>query len=735
MTEVQVDVSPGDEVSDIIDNVQAGELLVFPSGTFQWSSAVQHIGRTDFGIRCQSDTVFEIPAGWGDSTQLGTQQILDLSDCDNFLLENLTFDSPGRAAPGMKLQCDTAGHVKNLHYACDGPLSHDAHDFGMVPYVSDPNGLLLIENYRQHNNGDIGGYGSGDSRGAVWTGRAHEGHIYFSNPVLSGFPNNIFYTGRTTGQITIEDGFLANSNVSAVRCSGTTTVRNTTVYMDIDTYMDGPGTLNEGAHNFRAFWGETGGGVGEPGGTIENCDVVVESLWYSSSLFNIEDAEYMDISGTQVLLDSENLNIRDGVVVDHDSVESTLENCRFDGVDTEVPLGDGPLGGSNIYANPDMNHGTLPVTSTTDYAFDWSTVHPETPGYTGDSTDSGTTNESPQADITTQIDGLTVTFDGSGSTDSDGSIAAYDWSIDGQSYTGESVSVTFDSGGTYAADLTVTDDDGATASTTASVTVEDVARVAYNDDATAVTASHYDGSKRAGVEFSLTNLTDQELSVATVTVTPHDSAINMLDDESNEIGAFVSELYVDADTQAGVCDVPGSTEIPRTFDLANDGWSDSADRVAVMSAGSAATVSVGRFEDDETPVDMPGEQIDVTVGYQLANGTSGTDSFTLSVSEPASPPAIDQYEVTEAGSKNPHANIMADWTVSDGDGDLASVTVEVIDGNDSVVDSAKTSVSGAEAYDVDYFELKHVDGQTFDVRLTVTDSAGETVSATRTVSE
>jgi chitinase len=66
---------------------------------------------------------------------------------------------------------------------------------------------------------------------------------------------------------------------------------------------------------------------------------------------------------------------------------------------------------------------------------------------------------------------LDCSFDGSGSTDPDGSITRYDWSFgDGQTGTGKNVSHHYDPG-TYTVKLTVTDSQGLKASTTTQVTV------------------------------------------------------------------------------------------------------------------------------------------------------------------------------------------------------------------------------------------------------------------------
>jgi PKD repeat protein len=67
---------------------------------------------------------------------------------------------------------------------------------------------------------------------------------------------------------------------------------------------------------------------------------------------------------------------------------------------------------------------------------------------------------------------LTVTFDGSGSTDPDGTITSWAWSFgDGASATGPLTTHLYTVAGTYPASLTVTDDDGATSTATRSIIV------------------------------------------------------------------------------------------------------------------------------------------------------------------------------------------------------------------------------------------------------------------------
>jgi len=62
---------------------------------------------------------------------------------------------------------------------------------------------------------------------------------------------------------------------------------------------------------------------------------------------------------------------------------------------------------------------------------------------------------------------LTVSFNGSSSSDSDGTIASYSWDFgDSTNASGVTTSHTYNTAGTYTARLTVTDDDGAVSSAT-----------------------------------------------------------------------------------------------------------------------------------------------------------------------------------------------------------------------------------------------------------------------------
>jgi hypothetical protein len=127
-----------------------------------------------------------------------------------------------------------------------------------------------------------------------------------------------------------------------------------------------------------------------------------------------------------------------------------------------------------------------------------------------------------------------------------------------------------------------------------------------------------------------------------------------------------------------------------------------------------------------------GEVTDATV---TGNAAIRVDGQPFDVGQFSASPTIDTYEVTEAGSKNVDANILANWGVSDGDGDLSTVTVEVLDSGGAVVDATENGVSGATAYGVNYFRITDVDGQSFTVRATVADSTGNQSTKEQSVQE
>jgi hypothetical protein len=92
-----------------------------------------------------------------------------------------------------------------------------------------------------------------------------------------------------------------------------------------------------------------------------------------------------------------------------------------------------------------------------------------------------------------------LSFNGSGSSDSDGTIASYAWNLgDGTSGSGMTTTHAYASAGTYLATLMVTDNSGATASSSVTITIEEAtpASGAYR------WANHYGGAGATAVSYS-----------------------------------------------------------------------------------------------------------------------------------------------------------------------------------------------------------------------------------------
>lgn len=106
-------------------------------------------------------------------------------------------------------------------------------------------------------------------------------------------------------------------------------------------------------------------------------------------------------------------------------------------------------------------------------SFDTTDGAPMSDSFTVDRSGAPPANSPPVAAFTSYCTSLTCTFDGTGSTDSDGTITSYGWTFgDSQAGTGPSPAHIYSSDGTYSVTLTVTDNDGATNSITHQVTVE-----------------------------------------------------------------------------------------------------------------------------------------------------------------------------------------------------------------------------------------------------------------------
>ena len=125
-------------------------------------------------------------------------------------------------------------------------------------------------------------------------------------------------------------------------------------------------------------------------------------------------------------------------------------------------FGDGATGSGATVSRTYAAGGTYTVTLTvTDNA-----------NATGQTAHAVIVNAPPVASFTSSCSGLTCSFNASGSSDSDGTIASYAWTFgDGATGSGATASRTYAAGGTYTVTLTVTDNGSAIGTQVQSVTV------------------------------------------------------------------------------------------------------------------------------------------------------------------------------------------------------------------------------------------------------------------------
>ncbi|MCF6257376.1 MAG: PKD domain-containing protein [Gammaproteobacteria bacterium] len=329
---------------------------------------------------------------------------------------------------------------------------------------------------------------------------------------------------------------------------------------------------------------------------------------------------------------------------------------------------------------------------------------------------------------------VAVQFDGSASSDPDGSIASYSWDFgNGTSGTGATPSATYSEAGTFDVTLTVTDDAGATNSM--STTVEVIA--AANQLPVADPGGPYNGTVDVAVQFDGSASSDPDGSIASYSWD--------FGNGTSGTGATPSATY----TEAGTFNV--------TLMVTDD----------VGETNSVSTTVIVASAANQSPVANPGGPYNGTVGvtvqfngsgssdpdgsiasysWDFGNGTNGTGAapsityteagtfnVTLTVTDNAG--ATNSVNTTvvivAAANQQPVANPGGPYsgtagiavqfngaTSSDPDGTIASYSWDF--GNGTTGAGATPSTTYTEA-------------GTFNVILTVTDNAGATNSASTTV--
>jgi len=212
---------------------------------------------------------------------------------------------------------------------------------------------------------------------------------------------------------------------------------------------------------------------------------------------------------------------------------------------------------------------------------------------------------------------------------------------------------------------------------------------------------------------SITVTTDNTESAPTV------DSLSLSEAETSD-----SDAEFDADWSVGDADGDlDSVDLVLTQD--SDGSTEDSTTISVSGSSASGTTRLVAAGDDGL-----GNSYTVELTVTDAGGNTASDTASATETEDtSSAPTIDTFGVSTR-TTGPWTRVTTDWAVSDADGDLDSVTTELLDSSGAVLASTTTNVSGSSA------SGSHEDrtrSTATDVRLTVTDAAGNTTTSTRSV--
>jgi|GEM_PF-1553646 len=265
----------------------------------------------------------------------------------------------------------------------------------------------------------------------------------------------------------------------------------------------------------------------------------------------------------------------------------------------------------------------------------------------------GDGNEQPTALFTASPDapeaGQQVSFDASGSSDADGSIASYEWDFDGDGVvdaTGEQVTTAFDAAGDYDVTLTVTDDEGATDSTTETVTVDEPAAQPGSASVSVTPNSGTEASTYGGGSFTVENTGDQQISSVTFDLSSGAMPDMVWDPEGTAGDQAAKGLVIDSESGDGVGVV--STADGDVFSQPHNGvdGDDGYDVLTIEFTDFEPGESVS-FSADNDPTSIK----NATIGSQEAGPVSGLELARSTVSAEYADGSVQETQLFGDGSE------------------------------------------------------------------------------------
>jgi PKD repeat protein len=271
-------------------------------------------------------------------------------------------------------------------------------------------------------------------------------------------------------------------------------------------------------------------------------------------------------------------------------------------------------------------------------------------------------NQPPTATFTaTPVSGdapLDVSFDATGSTDSDGRIDTYEWDFgDGSTGTGVTVSHSYTDAGTYPVNLTVTDDDNATDSTSEDIVVTSAGNQLPNASFTATPVS---GDAPLDVSFDATGSTDSDGTIDTYEWD--------FGDGSTGTGDTINHTYTTQGTYTvtlTVTDDAGGSDTATTSIEVTSGNPDPFGNVSeLVGDDRAPAMASGYVQDGDEEVFLVWSNNNNGTSEIYFNKTSqnGTNwSVPQNISNNTGPSSFPDVDVYWGGTADPGNKIVAVW--------------------------------------------------------------------------
>ncbi|MFB6178154.1 MAG: hypothetical protein ABEI77_00335 [Halorientalis sp.] len=157
-----------------------------------------------------------------------------------------------------------------------------------------------------------------------------------------------------------------------------------------------------------------------------------------------------------------------------------------------------------------------------------------------------------------------------------------------------------------------------------------VHQLVYNGDATAVDGADTD-SVTGGVQFSLVNKLGQTVTITDVKINGTSGKVKQLEYYSSYYFSYGNEIQMTGDVASGYVNNYYGFSIPTgKIDMDTSGTFQGGN--PQVSNGGTLDVSLYEFRKQNNAIDMTGQQVTVTLYYQLSDGSTGSKKIPMTVS-------------------------------------------------------------------------------------------------------